>query len=331
MKRNQVNRRMFLGGLTATLATPFMAETQQARVATVGWLLPDPKSFALQPFRLRLSELGWIEKGNLVIEERYSHGSDDEYRRLATELVRLKIDVLVTDGAVATRAAQGTTPTIPIVFVSGNPVAQGFVASLSHPGKNLTGVAILTGDLTPKRVQLFKEAVPSLVRLAVLEDFTNPTSDARLAGNWEATKVASRDLGIRLLPTLGVRKSEELDPAFAHAVREQAGGMLILASPFFSSQSERIANLAANARLPIICEHRGFVEAGGLMSYGPDHRAIFRLIADYVDKVLRGAKPADLPVEQPTKFELVINLKTARTLGLTIPQSVLVRADEIIQ
>lgn len=154
---------------------------------------------------------------------------------------------------------------------------------------------------------------------------------ARLGGNWQAIEAASRQLGIRLLPTLEIRKSEELDAAFARAVRERAGGVLVLTSPFFPSQHQRIASLAANARLPAIYEHRGFVEAGGLMSYGPDHRAIFRLVADYVDKILRGAQPADLPVEQPTQLELVINLKTAKSLGLTIPQTILQRADQVIE
>jgi len=313
------------------ILAPLTAEAQQARVVKIGWLLPDPKPFAIDPFLQRLKELGWSEGGNLVIEQRYSHGTAERYLQLADELLRLKVDALVTDGAVATRAAQRTSQTIPIVFVSGNPVAQGFVESLSHPRKNLTGVAIQTGELTPKRVQLLKEAVTGMVRLAILEDSTNPASDVRLAGNWQAVEAASRQLGIRLVPTLEIRKSEELDAAFARAVRERAGGVLVLASPFFSSQGQRIASLAANARLPAIYEHRGFVEAGGLMSYGPDHRATFSLVADYVDKILRGAQPADLPVEQPTKFELVINLKTAKALGLTIPQSVIIRADEIIQ
>jgi putative ABC transport system substrate-binding protein len=157
------------------------------------------------------------------------------------------------------------------------------------------------------------------------------TGDARLAGNWQAIEVASRQMGIQPAPMLEIRKPEELDGAFALAVRERAGGVLVLASPFFSSQRQRIASLAANTRLPAIYEHRGFVEAGGLMSYGPDHRDVFRLVALYVDKILRGAKPGDLPVEQPTKFEFVINLKTAKALGLTIPQSLLLRADEVIE
>jgi putative tryptophan/tyrosine transport system substrate-binding protein len=326
-----MDRRGFIAGTLSLLAAPLVVEGQQARLARVGWLLPDPKPFALNPFRQRLKELGWIEGGNLVIEQRYSHGVAERYAPLATELVRLKVDALVTDGQAATRAAQRTTPTIPILFVSGNPVAQGFVTSLSHPGKNLTGVAILTGDLTPKRIQLLKETATGMARLAILEDFTSTPGDARLPGNWRAIEAASRQLGIRLGPTLEIRKSEELDGAFALAVKEGAGGVLVLASPFFSSQGSRIVTLAANARLPAIYEHRGFVEAGGLMSYGPDHRDIFRLVAGYVDKILRGAKPEDLPVEQPTRLELVVNIKTAKALGLTVPPSILARADEIIE
>jgi putative ABC transport system substrate-binding protein len=328
-------RRFLLASLAGALAVPPGAEGQQPHRARVGWLLPDPKAFALDPFRQRLKDLGWIEGGNLVIEQRYSHGAGNRYVPLAAELVRLKVDALVTDGSAATAAAQRATQTIPVVFVSGNPVAQGFAVSLSHPGKNLTGVAILTGDLTPKRVQLLKEAVAGMTRLALLEDLTAPglavaPNDARLAGNWQAIEAASREVGVQPAPTIEVRKPQEIDTAFAQAVGERADGALVLASPFFSSQSQRIVTLAAKARLPAIYEHRGFVEAGGLMSYGPDHRAIFRLVAQYVDKILRGAKPVDLPVEQPTGLELVINLKTARALGLTIPPSLLARADQVI-
>ncbi len=275
-----IGRRAFISGVTlGLLAAPLVASAQQVRKATVGWLLPDRKAFALDPVRRRLKELGWIEGGNLVIEQRYTHGASKRYVPLASELVRLKVDVLVTDGAAETAAAQRTTRTIPIVFVSGNPVAQGFAASLSHPGGNLTGVAILTGDLTPKRVQLLKEMVPGMARLAILEDLTAAglavaPNDARLGGNWQAIETASRDVGVQPAPAIEVRKPEELDSSFALAVRERAGGVLVLASPFFSSQSQRTVTLAANARLPAIYEHRGFVEAGGLMSYGPDHQAI---------------------------------------------------------
>ena len=328
-----IDRRSFLAGTGAViLAAPLAAQVQQARMVRVGWLLPDPKPFALGPFQQKLKELGWIEGDNLVIEQRYSHGTAERYPQLATELVRLKVDALVTDGVAATRAAQRTTPTIPIVFVSGNPVAQGFVASLSHPGRNLTGVAILTGDLTPKRIQLLKEAVTVMARLAILEDLTaGPVGDARLGGNWQAIEAASRQVGLQLAPPLEIRKPEDLDGAFALAVRKGAGGVLVLASPFFSSQSQRIVSLAAKTRLPAIYEHRGFVEAGGLMAYGPNHSDMFRLMALYVDKILRGAKPGDLPVEQPTKFELVVNLKTAKAIGIEIPTSILLRADEVIE
>jgi len=298
--------------------------------------LPDPKSFALTPFRQKLSELGWIEHGNLVIEQRYSHGAGGQFVPLASELVRLNIDVLVTDGSAATAAAQRATQIVPIVFVSGNPIGQGFAASLSRPGKNLTGVAILTGDLTPKRVQLLKEMATGMTRMAILEDLTaagvaRAPNDVRLGETWRVLEAAARDVGVQLTPTIEIRKPAELDTSFALAVRKRAGGVLVLASPFFSAQSQRIVTLAANAQLPAIYEHRGFVEAGGLMSYGPDHRAIFRVVAEYVDKILRGAKPGDLPVQQPTGLELVINLKTAKTLGLTISSALRARADQVIE
>jgi len=329
-----MNRRTFVTGLAAVLAVPPTAGAQQMRTVRLGWLLPAPKAFALDAFRQCLKELGWTEGSNLVIEERYSRGAGNRYIPLAAELVRLKVDVLVTDGSAATTAAQRATQNIPIVFVSGNPVAAGFAASLSHPGKNLTGVSIITGDVTPKRVQLLKEAASSMMRLTMLEDLTAAglaRSDARFPENWQAIEVASRELGVQLLPTIEVRQPEELDSAFALAVRGRADGVLVLASAFFSAESRRIVSLAANARLPAIYEHRGFVEAGGLISYGADHRAIFRLVADYVDRIVRGAKPADLPIEQPTTFDLVINLKTAKTLGLTIPPSLLLRADQVIE
>jgi ABC-type uncharacterized transport system substrate-binding protein len=312
-------------------AAPLLAGAQRARKAMVGWLLPDPKPFALDPFRQRLKQLGWSEGDNVVIEQRYSGGDVARFPELVAGLLRLKVDALVTDGSAATKAAQQTTRTVPIVFVAGDPVAQGFVASLPKPGSNLTGVAILTGDVSPKRIQLLKEAVPGMSRLAVLEDASSPLSDIHVGGNWEAFEAASRAVGIQSLVRLGVRTSEDLNGAFDVAVSHRAGGVLVLASPFFSSQGQRLTRLARQTRLPAIYEHRGFVEAGGLMSYGPDHRDIFDLVARYVDKILRGAKPDDLPVEQPTKFELVINFETAKALGLTLPPSLLARADHVIQ
>jgi putative ABC transport system substrate-binding protein len=316
------------------LVAPLPAGAQQVPTVRIGWLAPESKPFTLDPFRQALKDLGWVEGGNLAIDVRYAHGVAERYPELAADLVRLKVDVLVTDGTPATRAAQRATATTPIVFIASNVVEQGFVASLSRPERNLTGVAIMAGDLNPKRIQLLKEVVPGMARLAILEDQSAlgvaPTS-VRVGGNWQAIEAACRQLGIKLTPAREVRKTDDLDGAFALAVRERAGGVLVLPSAFFSSQTQRIVTLAARTRLPTIYEHRDFVEPGGLMSYGPSHRDMFRRIAAYVDKILRGAKPANLPVEQPMKLELAINLKTAKALGLTIPQSILIRADEVIQ
>ena len=313
-----IDRRTFLTLLGAgTLAAPRMAGAQQASAVRVGWVAPESRPEALNPFRQALKELGWVEGGNLTIEQRYAHGDADRYRELAVDLVRVKADVIVTDGSPATKGAQQATTTIPIVFVSGDPVARGFVANLSRPGGNLTGVAIITGDLIVKRIELLKQAVPGLARLAVLEDHTAlrlVPQENRLGGNWQAIEGAARQLG-----------------AFALAAKDRAGGILVSASAFFSSQASRIVSLAAKTRLPAIYEHQGFVERGGLMAYGASHRDTFRRIAGYVDRILKGEKPADLPVEQPTKLDLALNLRTAKTLGLTIPQQLLLRVDQVVQ
>ncbi|HEV8532716.1 MAG TPA: ABC transporter substrate-binding protein [Methylomirabilota bacterium] len=325
-----MDRRTFVSAISmGLLAAPLAARAQKAPTARVGWLAPEFKSFALDPFRQALKELGWVEGGSLAIEQRYARGSAERYPELAADLVRLKPDVLVTDGSPATRAAQQATATIPIVFVVGDPVAQGFVASLSRPGRNLTGMSIITGDLNPKRIQLLREAVPVMARLAVLQD--QSAIGPAVGASWQAIEAASQQLGIQLTAASSARRADELDGAFALAVKERAGGVLVLPSALFSSQTRRIVSLAAKTRLPAIYEHRDFVEAGGLMSYGPSHRDVFRGIAVYVDKILKGAKAADLPVEQPTKLELAINLKTAKTLGLTIPQSLAGRADHVIE
>ena len=199
---------------------------------------------------------------------------------------------------------------------------------LSRPGGNLTGVAIITGDLNPKRIQLLKEAVPRMTRLAVLEDKSAPSLPPRI---WPAIEAASRQEGLHLLPPLDVRRPEDLDRAFAEAARQRAGGMLVLPSAFFSSHSARIVRLAARVRLPAIYEHEDFAEPGGLLSYGPSHRQMFRRLAVYVDKILKGASPGELPVEQPTTLELVINLKTAKTLGLEVLPSLISRADRVLE
>ena len=330
-----MERRTFVtivaGGL---LVAPLAAKAQRSRRIRVGWLAPDSRPDALKWFQQALIELGWVEGGNFAIEQRYARGAAERYAELASDLVRLNVDVLVTDGSPATKAAQRATTTTPIVFVSGDPVAQGFVTSLSSPGGNLTGVAIITGDLNPKRIQLLKEAAPGVTRLAFLEDQSargSAPNAARVGENWQSIEATSRHLGIQLTEVLPVRKPDDMDRAFALAARHRTGGVLVLASALFSAQTQRIVSLAAKGRLPAIYEHEGFVDAGGLMSYGPSHPDIFRLIAGYVDKILKGAKPADLPVEEPTKLKLVINLRTAKALGLTIPPSLLQRADQMIE
>jgi putative ABC transport system substrate-binding protein len=330
-----MKRRAFIGALAGgLLAAPHAAPAQPARTVKIGWLAAEPKPFALDPFRQVLKEVGWVEGSNLAIEQRYSSGAADRYPQMAAEMVRLRVDVIVADGSPATRATQQATSTIPIVFVSSNAIQQGFAASLSHPGKNLTGVEIIGAGLNPKRLQFLKEAVPGMARLGVLEDRSGTglaPSGLRLAGNREAIEVAARQLGMQLKPMLEVRTTEGLTGAFAQAVKEGAGGILVLPSSFFTTRIQRIVTLAARHRLPALYEHRAFVEAGGLMSYGPNRGDMFRRLAVYVDKILRGAKPADLPIEQPTKVELVINLKAAKALGLSLPPSVLARADEVIE
>ena len=235
--------------------------------------------------------------------------------------------MIVAQTAAAVRAAKQATSAIPIVFITGDPVEFGFVHSLARPGANLTGVANLTLELYPKRVELLKAALPRMRRLATLQTSTlvDPARTSRMVES------AARANGLDALPVSFVNSDVELDDAFAHASREQADALLVAPSPFFNSHRARILSLAARYRLPALYEFRDFVEAGGLMCYGADMKAVYRQLAGYVDRILKGAKPGDLPVEQPTKLELVINLKTAKALGLTIPQSMLLRADEIIQ
>lgn len=330
-----MDRRKFIAGVgLASFAASRTAVAQQTTAARIGWLAPEARPYALNPFRQALKEFGWVEGANLAIEQRYAHGDAERYAELAAELAQLKVDVLVTDGSPATKGAQQATTTTPIVFVSGDPIARGFVASLSRPGGNLTGVSIITGDLNMKRIELLKQTVPALARLAILEDQSARTvvpGETRLRGNWQAIEAAARQLGIQLTVLQGVRKPDDLDGAFAVAAKERASGMLVVGSAFFSSHAQRIVTLAAKTRLPTIYEHQGFVEAGGLMSYGAGHRDVFRRVAAYADRILKGAKPADLPVEQPTKLDLAVNLKTAKTLGLTIPQALLLRVDQVIQ
>jgi putative ABC transport system substrate-binding protein len=334
-------RREFIGTLAGgLLAAPLAAEAQQAgKVYRIGYLSPsspsDPERLAspfgergLAAFRQGLRELGYVEGQNFVIEHRWAEGKFERLPDLAAELVRLKVDVIVSVVTQATLAAKNATRTIPIVLVAaGDPVGSGLVASLAHPGGNVTGPSAMYADLAGKQLELLKETVPRVSRVAVL---WNPANAAWQAQMLKATQVAAPALGLRV-QLLEARGSDELEGAFVAMTRERASALLVQVDVIFALHARRIADLAAKHRLPAMYGAREHVEAGGFMSYAPNVPDLFRRAATYVDKILKGAKPADLPVEQPTKFELVINLKTAKALGLTIPQSVLARADEVIQ
>ena len=318
--------------LSVALAPLATVGQPTSRGYRIGVLLAAPAT-AVTPYvealRERLRELGYVEGQNLVLELKWvitaeGFGGLD---RLAAELVRSKVDLLVawtTPGALAARKA---TSTIPIVMVSvGDPVGSGLVTSLSRPGGNVTGVSSIVWDLSGKQLQLLREVRPDARRIAALRNPTNPAS----AGAWGEIQAAAESLGVQL-QLVGVREPRELESAFAAMAREHAGGVIVLPDPLFLNERRRIAELAQQARLATVFQRSENVEAGGLMSYGPKNTEQFRQAAVYVDKILKGAKPGDLPVEQPTKFELVINLKTAKALGLTIPQSLLLRAEQVIK
>ena len=325
-----------MGFVLGILLAPLAVDAQPpGRVHRIGFLTltsPPPPSGPLlatiEAFHEGLREHGWVESQNIVIERRYAEGKFDRLPDLAAELVRLKVDVIVAVAAASARAAKQATTTIPIIMVSaGDPVGTGLVGSLSRPGRNITGTAFdATPEITAKQLQLLMEVVPRGARVGVL---WNPTS-AFFASYWKELQVAARALGVRL-QSLEVQAPNELESAFGAMTRERADALIVLSDSFATFHRGRIADLAAKSRLPAMYGHRQYAEAGGLMSYGPELPHLFRRAATYVDKILKGAKPGDLPVEQPTKFELLVNLKTAKALGLTIPQSVLIRADHVLQ
>jgi putative tryptophan/tyrosine transport system substrate-binding protein len=322
-----MDRRTFIAIVAAGLVGPArVAVAQQARATRIGWLTIEPLPDRLEAFRQGLREIGNVEA---VIEESYAHGQAVRFASFVAELLQVKLDALVTIGSAAIQAARHATATLPIVFVVGDPVAAGLVASLAHPGGNLTGLAIIASELNGKRVELLKEATPHMTRLGVLRDVEAAASSSH--ASWQVLDTSAKKKGIRLMPALDVQGPDELDAAFAVAVKEDVDGLLIGSTPLFGAWRQQIVDLAAKNRLAVIYETGSFVEAGGLMSYGPDIAYVFHRAAAYVDKILKGAKPADLPVERPTRLELVINMKTAKALGLTIPQSPLLRADEVIQ
>jgi putative ABC transport system substrate-binding protein len=301
------DRRTFISvAAGGCLVAARFAGAQQAPIARIGWLTIEPDPERLDALSQGLRELGYVEQRNLLIERRYAHGRAEGFANLAAELVQLKLDVLMTIGSAATRAAQRATATLPIVFVVGDPVAAGFVATLAHPGGNLTGLAIIAGELNGKRVELLKEAAPRMTRLAMLRDVAAATSSSQ--ATLQSIDAAAKKRAVRLMPALDVQGPDELDAAFAAAAKEHVDGLLVGSTPLFGTWRQQIVALAAKYRLAAIYEARGFVEAGGLMSYGPDIAAVFRHAAVYIDKILKGAKPGNLPVERPTKIELVINL-----------------------
>jgi putative tryptophan/tyrosine transport system substrate-binding protein len=325
-----IERRAFLGmvasGLVATPRAANAEQTVQSYVRQVGWLALAPLPQLQGEFKSGMRDLGYVEGASYRLLECYADEKVDRLSALAVELMALKPDVVVAEAIGPARTMQRATKTVPVVFITGDPVTNGFVRSLGRPGGNLTGVANLSLELYPKRIEALKAALPKLQRLAVL---AGPTVRPHLVE--KIVQDASRAQAIEPLPVVFLSRPEDLEQAFARAAHARADAALVTPNPFFNAQRDRLIALAARYRLPALYEFRDFVEAGGFMCYGPDNKDVYRRVAFYVDRILKGANPADLPVEQPTRYELVINLKTAKALGLTIPPSLLQRADQLIE
>jgi putative ABC transport system substrate-binding protein len=327
------SRRVFLASLAGGLfAGPGIVQAQQTgKVYRIGYLAAASAAVSARfrgAFRQGLRELGWVEGQNIVIEFRFAEGRFDRLPDLAAELARLKVDVIVAQPTPAAVAARNATATIPIVMMNvGDPVGLGLIASLARPGGNVTGMSYsVRMETFGKSLELLKTAIPNIRRVAVLSNPGNPAHALAIS----SLKVGAQSLAMDL-QFLGARGPNEFEAAFGAMTKERAGAVLVVADSLFLVHRARLADLTAKHRLPSMHGLREMVEAGGLMSYGPDSTYQSRYAATYVDKILKGAKPADLPVEQPTKFEFVVNLKTAKTLGLTLPQSLLVRADDVIE
>jgi putative ABC transport system substrate-binding protein len=329
-----ITRRVFVGSLTGgLLAAPLAAEAQQAaKIARIGYLVSNlaTSPHLTEAFRQGLRDLAYVEGRNVVIEYRDAEGKLERLPALAAELVALKVDVILVGNAVTALAAKQATKTIPIVFAGvADPVGSGLVTSLARPGGSVTGLSNFGAELVGKCLELLTQAVPGVSRVAVLWQpggLGERTEKDMLKG----ADVAARALGVRL-QLVEARGPDDFDRAFSDMTRARAGALSVLPSLMFFNERRRLVDLAAKNRLPAVYQVREFVDAGGLMAYGPSVADLFRRAATYVDKILKGAKPADLPVEQPTRFELVISLKTAKALGLTIPPLLLGRADEVIQ
>jgi ABC-type uncharacterized transport system substrate-binding protein len=316
----------------ALLTTPLTAEAQPARtVWRVGFLGDGPRAeraaISIEPFRDGLRELGYIENQNVLIEERWSEGRSERLLDLATELVRLKVDVIVTHGVRGTKAAQDATRSIPIVMaVSPDPVGTGLVASLARPGGNTTGMTDQVAELGEKEVQIIREVVPQTRRVAILWNESNP--GARVT--FEQTRAAATKVGLDVA-TVAIRHPDDLEAAVAKAARGRPDVLVVIHDVLTVSHRAQVARLALKHKLPSICASTPFVDAGGLVAYAPSLPGLFKRAAIFVDRIVRGAKPAEMPIEQPTTFQLRINLQTAKALGLIIPPAVLARADEVIQ
>jgi ABC-type uncharacterized transport system substrate-binding protein len=324
MKRREL---MLLLGGAMTMAPNLRA--QQRPMPVIGFLhygSPGPFAPFVAAFHRGLSETGDVEGQNLAIEYRWAEGDYDRLAALASELVDRKVDVIAAFGPPSARAAKSATSTIPIVFGSGDPVGEGLVASLARPGGNLTGVSLLTVELMAKRLEILSELVPRAGAIALLVNPNSPNTEPMIRDVQEA----ARAKGVQL-PVLKADAEGEIDAAFATLVQMKAGGLVVGTDPFFNTRREQLVALAALYAVPAIYEWREFAAAGGLISYGSSLTSVYRQVGIYVGKILKGARPADLPVQQPTTFELVVNLNTANALGLTVPPSILARADEVIE
>ena len=334
-----ISRRRFLTGVAIALAPTGAAPAaqeykaqQKAKVPRIGVLSPGNSARAasnprMQAFYQALRDLGWVEGQNVAFERRYAEDQFDRLTDLAIELARLNVDVIVTASTPPAKAAGAATGTIPIVMMDpGDPVASGLVASLARPGGNVTGISSVAPDLAGKRLEMLKGALSKISRVAILFNAAIPPAEVAMKEMTAAAVVLSLQV-----QSVSVQGPKGFDDAFRMVTGERADGLIVFADPLTFSHQEVIVNFAAKTRIAALFAAKEFVDIGGLMSYGPSYPGMFRRGAYYVDKILKGTKPADLPVEQPTKFELVINMKTAKALGLTIPQSVLLRADEIIQ
>jgi len=328
----QIGRRELIAALGGTAVWPLAARAQQmGKVPRIGYLgssSPSLEPHFVEAFRQKLRELGHIEGENIAIEHRWAEGQDRRLPELAAELVRLQPNVIVTAGTPGALAAMQATKTIPIVMASsGDPVGAGLVASLARPGGHVTGFTIVGPQIEGKRLDLLKEAVPELSRVAVLWNPSYPAS----VSYFNTIENAGRTLRISLDPVAEVRRANELDNAFFAIASARPRALLVVADRFLLAHRKRIVEFAVAKRLPGMFPYREYVEAGGLMSYAPSNIELFRGAATYVDKILKGAKPGDLPVQEPTKLELIVNLKTSKAIGLTVPESFLLRADELIE